>query len=327
MRVLSGIQPTGNVHIGNYLGAIKTWVDSQDTSDAFFTVVDLHAITMPQEPNALRRSVLETLSTLFAAGLDPTRCTIFLQSQIGAHAELTWLLQCTTTMGELNRMTQFKDKGKNNEGVRAGLFTYPTLMAADILLYQTDSVPVGDDQKQHIELCRDIAIRFNNSYGEVFRIPNPAIQSVGSRIMDLLDPTKKMSKSSTSQAGIIYLNDSPNEIKKKISRAVTDTENSVVYDPSKRPGISNLLDIFSSLTGQAPAAIAENYNQYGKLKADLTEIMVNVLAPIASRAHELLQDPTEVMRLTEIGHQKASKIAYETLDRAKTAMGFVLRHQ
>lgn len=325
MRVFSGIQPTGRAHLGNYLGAIRTWVKDQETYDAFFTIVDLHAITIPQDPTTLRRGTLELLATLFAVGLDPKKCTVFIQSQVSAHAELSWLLECTATMGELNRMTQFKDKGRSNESARAGLFTYPVLMASDILLYQTDLVPVGDDQKQHLELTRDLAIRFNNTYGNIFTVPQPAIGSIAARVMDLADPSKKMSKSSATPLGLIYIDDSPADIKRKIAKAVTDTDNRVDYDPINKPGLSNLIEIFAALSNESPGDIALRYQSYGVLKSDLSDLTVETLVPISNRINELLQDETELLRLAEIGSERAATIANKTLDAVKDAMGFVPR--
>ena len=323
MRVLSGIQPTGRVHLGNYLGAIRGWVEDQYINESFFTLVDLHAITVEQEPRELFSATLELFATLIGAGLDPNTCTIFAQSQVNEHAALAWLLECTATFGELARMTQFKDKGHGSESVRAGLFTYPVLMAADILLYKAERVPVGEDQKQHLELTRDIAIRFNRLYGKVFTVPTPAIPKVAARVMDLQNPSKKMSKSSSTTLGLIYISDGADEIKRKISKAVTDTDNKVAYDPIGKPGISNLLEIFAAITGRAPDSIAEDYNSYGALKSDLTQLIVATLEPIAKRTKDLFDDRGELGRIMATGSGRAREIAANTLDSAKTAMGFV----
>lgn len=322
-RVLSGIQPSGELHIGNYLGAIRNWVRDQFEHDAFYTIVDLHAITVEHSPKELRKSTLELATTLIAAGLDPKICTIFVQSHVSAHTELSWLLECTATFGELSRMTQFKDKGKNDESVRAGLFTYPALMAADILAYQADLVPVGEDQRQHLELTRDIAIRFNTKYGTTFTVPRATIPPVGARVMDLMNPTKKMSKSAQVQSGIIYLLDSHDKIAKKISRAVTDTDNQVKYDPSSKPGVSNLLEILSACTGENPETIASRYSRYGDLKKDTTEAIISVLEPLQQNYFELSKDPSQIAAILEIGAEKARVIANQTVSLAKDNIGFL----
>ena len=324
MRVLSGIQPTGHVHLGNYLGAVRGWVEDQHHHDSFFTVVDLHAITIDQNPAELTKAVLELYATLLGSGLDPEVSTIFVQSQLDEHPALAWLLECTATYGELHRMTQFKDKGKGSESVRAGLFTYPVLMAADILLYQADRVPVGEDQKQHLELTRDLAMRFNHRFGRTFVVPEPAIPKVAARVMDLQAPERKMSKSQATPLGILYVTDKPEEIKKKISRAVTDTEARAVYDPEKRPGISNLLEIFSAVSGADPAELAERYNSYGALKSDLTAALVAELEPVRLRTEEYLADRGELVRIMRKGAEKARIVAGETLTKAKEAMGFIV---
>ena len=323
MRVLSGIKPSGQVHLGNYLGAIKGWVEDQHSYDCFFTVVDLHAITVEQDPEELFNSTLELFATLIAAGLDPNLSTMFAQSQVNEHSALAWLLECTATMGELNRMTQYKDKGRGSESVKAGLFTYPALMAADILLYQIDRVPVGEDQKQHLELTRDLAIRFNHRYGTTFTVPEPAIPKVAARVMDLQSPNTKMSKSTTTELGIIYMSDSSDAIKKKIAKAVTDTENHVSYDPITKAGLSNLLEMFSAISDKSPEDIAQLYSSYGALKADLTEALVATLAPIQLRTEELLADRIELARIMSAGSEKAKHVASKTLASAKSAMGFV----
>ena len=251
-RVFSGIQPTGNVHLGNVLGALLRWVDDQHTADSLYCVVDLHALTIPQDPVELRESTLRLAQTLLAVGLDPEVCTLFVQSQVHEHAELAWIMQCTASYGELSRMTQFKDKSDKAGFVSGGLFTYPALMAADILLYDTDLVPVGDDQRQHVELARDVAERFNSRYGDTFVVPKATFPTAGARVMDLQDPTSKMSKSADSAAGTILLLDEPKVIEKKIKRAVTDMDAEVRYDVAAKPGVSNLLSILGVVTGRTP---------------------------------------------------------------------------
>ncbi len=323
LRVLSGIQPSGELHIGNYLGAIRNWVQNQYEYDAFYTIVDLHAITIEHSPRELRNNTLELATTLIAAGLDPKICTIFVQSHVSAHTELSWLLECTATYGELSRMTQFKDKGKNDESIRAGLFTYPALMAADILAYQANLVPVGEDQRQHLELTRDIAIRFNTKYGETFTVPKATIPPVGARVMDLTNPTRKMSKSSTTESGILYLLDSHEAIAKKISRAVTDTDNQVKYDPQSKPGVSNLLELLSACTGENPETIASRYTRYGELKKDTTEAIISILEPLQQNYYELRKDPGQIAAILELGAKKAREIANQTVSLAKANMGFL----
>ena len=323
IRVLSGIQPSGELHIGNFFGAIQSWVKDQHNFDSFFTIVDLHAITVEHSPEELRTNTLALAMTLLASGLDPEVCTVFVQSHVSAHAELSWLLECTTTYGELSRMTQFKEKGRSDESIRAGLFTYPALMAADILLYQAERVPVGEDQRQHLELTRDIAIRFNTKYGKTFRIPQATIPPLGSRIMDLANPKNKMSKSAKSRSGTIFILDSPDEIAKKLSRAVTDTKNSVAYDPVNRPGVSNLVEIFCAATGEHPSEVAARYGLYGELKKDLATVLISLLQPLQMRYQELSKDPAEVARILRLGAQKAMEVATPTLDLAKENIGLV----
>ena len=327
-RVLSGIQPTGDIHLGNYLGALQQWVQDQHEHDSFYCAVDLHAITVQQDPAELRTKTLETMATLVAIGLDPNVCTLFVQSQVPQHSQLAWLLECTVSLGELRRMTQFKDKsgGPNGGGqdhVSAGLFTYPALMAADILLYDADRVPVGDDQRQHLELTRDVAQRFNSRYGETFVLPQAAIPKVGARVMDLANPTAKMSKSAESPQGTVTMLDSAKEITKKFARAVTDSLGEVTYDPDERPAVSNLLSILGAATGREPGALANDYSQYGPLKADVAAAVVALLAPIQQKRSELLADPAELGRILLAGAGKAEAIADQTLSRAKDAMGFL----
>lgn len=323
MRVLSGIQPSGDLHIGNYLGAIRNWVKEQYENDAFYTIVDLHAITVEHSPKALRDNSLSLAATLIAAGLNPEICTIFVQSHVSAHSELAWLLECTATYGELSRMTQFKDKGKNSESIRAGLFTYPALMAADILVYRADMVPVGEDQRQHLELARDIAVRFNSKYGETFTIPTAKIPPFGARIMDLSNPNKKMSKSSESKAGTLFILDSHDDIAKKISRAVTDTDNQVRYDPQNKPGVSNLIELLAAAIGQLPADVAEKFSLYGELKKATTDAVISMLDPVQKRYIELIEDPKAIRDILKMGADKARAASSATLRSAKENIGLL----
>ena len=308
------------MHLGNYLGAIKQWVEVQ-SPDAYFCVVDLHALTLAIEPDALREQTTDCVASLVAAGLDPEVCTLFVQSQVSFHSSLAWLLECVASYGELSRMTQFKEKADRQEGYRAGLFTYPVLMASDILLYQTDQVPVGDDQRQHLELTRQLAERFNHRYGQTFTVPEGIHPSVGARIMDLQEPTRKMSKSISSPLGSIYLLDTPKEIEKKIKKAVTDTDDEVRYDWERKPGVSNLLEIFSALAGESPEAVAARYSRYGELKADLASLVIESLAPIAAKYRELRSDPGTLHDLVRHGAEKAGEVAGPVYRRAAQAMG------
>lgn len=323
-RVFSGVKPSGVLTLGNYLGAMRHFVDMQDDYDCYFSVVDLHALTVPQEPDELRKQAIDLAALYIAMGIDPNKATLFFQSHVSAHAELSWLLQCSSYMGELSRMTQFKEKSEEQESVTVGLFTYPALMAADILLYQTDFVPVGEDQKQHLELTRDIAIRFNNRFGATFKVPEPTIPKVGARIMSLSEPTKKMSKSANS-VGDIYLLDPPNVIKKKINRAVTDSEAVVRYDPHTKPGLSNLLTIYALCAGETIAAVEARYagQGYGALKKGTIEAVVAVLEPIQERYQRLIADG-EITAILADGAIKARQVANPTLQRAQKAMGLVL---
>ncbi len=321
-RVFSGIQPTGAPHLGNYLGAIRHWVAEQDVFDNIYCVVDLHAITVPQDPKELRENVRQLAATLLACGLDPKRSALFVQSHNHEHAELAWLLNCVTPMGWLNRMTQFKAKaGDDRESVSAGLFDYPVLMAADILLYQADAVPVGDDQRQHVELTRDIANSFNARFGETFVEPRAVIREVGARIMSLDDPSKKMSKSG-SDASYIALLDKPEVIRKKIARATTDSQRTIVFDES-RPGIFNLLTIYQLLVGQTREQIEADFEGkgYKEFKAALTDAVVAALAPIQQRYDQLVADPTELDRLLAAGAERVRPIAQETLAQVMRRMG------
>jgi len=326
-RVLSCIQPTGAVHLGNYLGALRNWVTGQHQNDVFHGIVDLHALTVTDTPGVLGQNTVELAAMLFAVGLDPNVATVFVQSHVPEHSQLGWIMECTVSFGELSRMTQFKDKSAKREAdfVSAGLFTYPALQAADILLYDAQEVPVGDDQRQHIEITRDIAIRFNHRFGETFVLPKAVTPPAGARVMDLLDPTSKMSKSSETEAGCVYLLDPPASIEKKFKRAVTDSENEVRYDRDAKPGIANLLDILSAVTGSPPQQLAEQYSQYGALKFDCGAAVAAMLAPIQQRYSELINDPAELGRLLRIGAQKAGEVAQATLARAQSAIGLYPR--
>jgi tryptophanyl-tRNA synthetase len=322
MRILSGMQPSGTLHIGNYLGALKQWVRAQ-SSDSFYCVVDLHALTLEIEPAALRTQSYELIATYLAAGLDPDVCSIFLQSEVPYHAQINWLLECVATYGELSRMTQFKEKSSRKTGYRVGLLTYPVLMAGDILLYETAEVPVGDDQRQHLELTRVIAERFNNRYGPTFVVPVGVQPKVAARVMDLQEPTRKMSKSISSPMGSIFVTDSPDEIDKKIKKAVTDTDNDVRYDPENKPGVSNLLEIYSSFSDETPQAVAERYTRYGDLKSDLSTLVIDSLSPIRTRYDELMTDPEGLRAVATGGAVAASEVAGAVYRRAANAVGLI----
>jgi tryptophanyl-tRNA synthetase len=325
-RVLSGIQPTGDIHLGNYLGAVRNWVDDQHTQDSFFCVVDLHAITVPRDPAELRAKTLELTLLLVAAGLDPEACTLFVQSHVHEHPELSWILECVASMGELRRMVQFKEKAKDGEeSARVGLFTYPVLQAADILLYDAQRVPVGEDQRQHLELCRDIALRFNHRYGDTFVIPEAVLPKVGARIMDLQKPTAKMSKSADSPQGTVLVLDPPDVIARKFKRAVTDTGTDVTFDPEKKPGVANLLAILAAATGRRPEEVAEGYTQYGPLKADTAEAVIELIRPVRDRYQALASDPEAVRATLRRGAEKAEAVAGATLARARDAVGLLSR--
>ncbi|MGW1772918.1 tryptophan--tRNA ligase [Streptomyces sp. NPDC002104] len=327
-RALSGIQPTsGSFHLGNYLGAIRQYVALQETHDAFYMVVDLHAITMPQDPKDLRANTRLSAAQLLAAGLDPERCTLFIQSHVPEHAQLGWVMNCITGFGEASRMTQFKDKsakgGANNATV--GLFTYPILQVADILLYQANSVPVGEDQRQHIELTRDLAERFNQRFGQTFTLPAAHIVKEVAKIYDLQDPAIKMSKSASSPKGLINLLDEPKATEKKIKSAVTDTEAVVRFDTENKPGVSNLLTIYSTLTGESVPALEAAYEGkgYGALKTDLAGVMVDFVTPFKQRTQEYLDDPETLDSLLAKGAEKARAVAAETLAQAYDHLGFL----
>lgn len=324
-RIFSGVQPSGNLTIGNYIGAIRHFAElSKQGEDCFYCIVDLHAITVPQDPQKLREKSIEIAGLYLAGGVDPKHSTIFLQSHVRQHTELAWFLTCISRMGELSRMTQFKDKGKGQDSAGVGLFMYPVLMAADILLYDATHVPVGDDQKQHLELTRDLAERFNQIYGETFVIPEPLIAKVGARIMALDDPTKKMSKSSTSEQSRIALLDPPETIKKKIMRAVTDTDNEIRYDVEKKPGISNLLSIYSAFAHKSIAQLEQEYagQQYGTFKKDLVEVVTEGIREIQERFYALSHE--EILRILRDGAERAAVIAEQTVKKVKEKMGYVL---
>jgi tryptophanyl-tRNA synthetase len=328
--VFSGMQPSSDsLHLGNYLGALVNWVALQDEVDPVYCVVDLHAITVGQDPAALRESTRRTAAQYLAAGIDPERSTLFVQSHVPAHAELAWVLGTITGFGEASRMTQFKDKSQRYgaDATTVGLFTYPVLMAADILLYDTNLVPVGDDQRQHLELTRDLAGRFNSRFGETFRIPEAFIPEEAARIYDLQDPTAKMSKSAASDAGLVRLLDDPKVTAKKFRSAVTDAEREIRYDLKTKPGISNLLDIYATVTGRSIADLEAEYvgRGYGDLKKDLADAVVERLAPIRERTLELMEDPAELDRLLALGADKASERAERKLAEVYDRIGFVRR--
>ena len=322
-RVFSGIKPTGPVQLGNLLGALRNWVTDQHQADSLFCVVDLHALTVPQDPAVLLATTRELATLLLAIGIDPEVSTLFVQSHVAEHAELSWIMECTASIGELRRMTQFKDKSEHAGFVSGGLLTYPALMAADILLYDTDRVPVGDDQRQHLELARDLAIRFNSRYGDTFVVPEATIPTVGARVMDLQDPTRKMSKSEDSPQGTILVLEDLASVAKKIKRAVTDTDSDVRWDPAGKPGVSNLLSILGAVTGRAPEACADDYTQYGPLKSDTADAVVALLEPIQARYAELAADPTATAAILAAGADKARARAAATLARARTALGLL----
>jgi tryptophanyl-tRNA synthetase len=324
-RVFSGIQPSGELTLGTYLGALRRFTTGKTASDSTFCIVDLHAITVPQDPAVLRRRTIETVALYVASGLDPDACTLFVQSHVAEHTELSWLLECTVSMGELRRMTQFKEKSDRQEFISAGLFTYPALMAADILLYDTDRVPVGDDQRQHLELTRDIAERFNSRYGPTFTVPAADIPKVAARVMDLQEPTRKMSKSVESPQGTVLMLDDPAVIEKKFKRAVTDNDGEVRYDPAAKPGVSNLLGILAAATDGDPEAIAVDYSQYGPLKADAAAAVIELLRPIQDRYHGLVADGAALAETVAKGADKARATAQVTLARAREAVGLLPR--
>jgi tryptophanyl-tRNA synthetase len=330
-RVFSGIQPTGEIHLGNYLGAVQHWVaaleDSGAPDETLYCVVDLHGLTLPWEPATYAEATRRTAMLLLASGLDPERCTLFVQSHVHEHTELTWLLNCIATFGELGRMTQFKDKSAGRESVSVGLFDYPVLMAADVLAYDTERVPVGDDQRQHLELARDIAIRFNHRCGETLVVPEASIPPVGARVMDLQHPTDKMSKSADSPQGTIRLLDDPKSIAKRIKSAVTDSDNEIRFDPATKPGVSNLLQILGAVTNRSADDVAAEYSGsgYGALKGAVAEAVVDFVRPLQERYAELEADPAEVARILEAGAGRAQAIASQVMVRVRDAVGLLPR--
>jgi len=327
-RVLSGIQPTaGSFHLGNYLGAVRQWVALQESHDAFYMVVDLHAITVPQDPKELTANTRLAAAQLLAAGLDPERCTLFVQSHVPEHAQLAWVMNCLTGFGEASRMTQFKDKSARQgaDSASVGLFTYPILQVADILLYQANEVPVGEDQRQHVELTRDLATRFNGRFGETFTIPKPYILKETAKIYDLQDPSIKMSKSASTPKGLINLLDEPKATAKKVKSAVTDTDTVIRYDAENKPGVSNLLTIYSTLTGTGIPELEQQYEGklYGALKTDLAEIVVEFVTPFRERTQQYLDDPETLDSILAKGAEKARAVAAETLSQTYEKVGFL----
>ena len=330
-RVFSGIQPTGEKHLGNYLGAVRYWVAAQDAAvtpdESLYCVVDLHAMTQPYDASEFAERTRRTVMFLLAAGLDPDRCTLFVQSHVLEHTELTWVLNCVATFGELRRMTQFKDKSGGQESVSVGLFDYPVLMAADILAYDTDRVPVGDDQRQHLELARDIAIRFNHRYGPTLVVPETAIPPVGARIMDLQQPTKKMSTSSDTHQGTLHLFEDPKVLEKRIKSAVTDSGNEIRYDPDEKPGVSNLLEILAGTTARPIADVEAEFAsaQYGTLKTAVADAVIEFVRPLQERYTALEKDPGEVARIIAAGALRAQSLAAPVVERARRAAGLLPR--
>ena len=321
-RVFSGVQPTGNLHIGNYLGALKQFVELQDDHECIYCVVDMHSITVPQDPKELKSHTLDIAALYMAVGIDPKKSIIFAQSTVPGHAELNWILTCNSYTGELSRMTQYKQKSHGAESAPTGLFMYPVLMAADILLYDTDIVPVGNDQKQHIELTRDLAIRINNKYGETFVVPEGRFMKAGARVMALDDPTSKMSKSAPNEMSRISLLDEPNKIKKAIMRSTTDSEGVIRFDIENKPGISNLLSIYSAFSGKTVEQLEKDYegSGYGQFKKDLVEVAVDALAPIRERFHEI-RNSQELLDVMKNGAERANAIAEPVVKRAKERFG------
>lgn len=327
MRVFSGIKPTGEMHLGNYIGAVSRWVAEQDKGEAIYCVVDLHAMTIPYDVKEFRKLSRRLTTLLLACGLDPEKCIYFVQGHVREHTELAWILNCNATMGELRRQTQFKSKAEGQESVSVGLFDYPVLMAADILLYNTNQVPVGEDQRQHVELARDIAIRFNQRFGQTFVVPEAVLPTVGARVKDLQNPAAKMSKSEESPMGTVLLLEEPSKIKKKFKSAVTDSETSVRYDPENKPGVSNLLEIFSVAAGKTIPECEEHFagGGYGALKTQLADAVVEMLRPIQERYRELEANPDEVDRLMARGAERAREIAAPMMDRVRRAVGLAGR--
>ena len=330
-RVFSGIQPSGEVQLGNYLGAIKGWVEGQEEKVNFFCLVDLHAITVYQDPEELRNQTRSLAAVLFAAGLHPDKSTVFVQSHVAAHAESCWVLNCVTPMGWLERMTQFKDKSSRQESVSAGLFDYPVLMAGDILLYDSHEVPVGDDQRQHVELARDIAIRFNRIYGDTFVVPEPMIPEIGARVMGMNDPTVKMSKSYAHIRGhAVRMLDEPKEIERTIKRAVTDSGSDIVFsEEPEKAGVNNLLGIYKVITDKSQGEVISDFEDargYGDLKTRVAEVVIDALAPIQQRYYEFMDDPAELDRMLATGADSAAAVATPKMDEIKQRVGFTLPH-
>lgn len=328
LKVLSGCQPSGQLTIGNYMGALRQWVSMQDTHDCLYMIVDLHAITVRQAPEQLRNACLDGLALYLACGIDPEKSTIFMQSHVPEHAQLGWVLNCFTQMGELNRMTQFKDKSQtHSNNINVGLYTYPVLQAADILLYQANEVPIGEDQKQHIELTRDIATRFNNIYGNIFTLPEPKIPTHGARVMSLQEPTKKMSKSDSNPNNFVGLLEDPKKVTKKIKRAVTDSDEQarIYFDTKEKPGVSNLLSLLSSATGKPVAELVPEYEDkmYGHLKTDVADAVVSVIEPIQAAYTKIRNDEKYLHDIMIAGSAKASAVASDTLMKVYDALGFV----
>lgn len=324
--ILSGVQPSGDLTLGSYLGALKNWAELSEEYDCFYMIVDLHAITARQDPGALRKNAVSQIAALVACGIDPSKNTLFIQSHVPAHAQLGWVLNCYTMFGELSRMTQFKDKSsKNTENINAGLFTYPSLQAADILLYQADLVPVGSDQKQHVELTRDIAARFNGIYGDVFKLPEPYIPKIGARIMDLQEPTKKMSKSEICEGGCVLMLDKPEDIMRAFKRAKTDSETSIRHDRENKPGISNLIEIYSACTGKNIESIEKEFDGqgYGMLKQTVGEAVIETLRPIREETERLLAEKALLEQIYSRGAETASRRALPTLRKVYKKVGFV----
>lgn len=321
-RVFSGVQPTGNIHLGNYLGALKQFVELQEEEECIYCIVDMHSITVPQDPKVLQSHILDVAALYMAIGLDPKKSVIFVQSGVSGHAELSWILTCNSYTGELSRMTQFKQKNKGRESAPTGLFSYPVLMAADILLYDTDVVPVGNDQKQHIELCRDLAIRMNHKYGDIFVVPDGRYTKEGARIMSLDNPSNKMSKSAENEMSRISLLDDPSKIKKAIMKATTDSDGIIKFDPENKAGISNLMTIYSSLGNVSMGDLEKRYDGsgYGTFKKDLVEIVTDSLAPIRDRFNEI-RESEELIKILKEGEEKANAIAEPILKRVKDAVG------
>jgi tryptophanyl-tRNA synthetase len=324
MRIFSGIQPSGDAHIGNYSGGFRQYVATQEQGEAFFCIVDLHAITITHDPAALREGTLDIAAMLFATGLDPDRSTVFAQSHVTAHAEAAWLLSSVTSYGQLGRMTQFKEKSEEEDFISAALFTYPVLMAGDVLLYQTDIVPIGEDQRQHLELTRDIAQRFNSRYEDTFVIPEGVFPDTGGRVMNLQEPEVKMSKSRGAESGTVLMLDSPEVVRKKVKTAVTDSGTEVRYDPEQKPGISNLIELMTVVTSESIPDIEARYNGagYGRFKEDVAEALVELLRPIQQRYSEVRSDPAELQRLLAVGAEKARVASAPTLDLMYDRMGF-----